>query len=72
MNKDEVSGGGAIAIPKGWVTKIEYLTVDYAEHEQLVKKTFLKKNIDWRENMFKLGSHQNTKSQETIWKIKKY
>ena len=32
-DKDEVSGGGAIAIPKGWVTKIEYLTVDYAEHE---------------------------------------
>ena len=59
-DKDEISGGGAIAIPKGWVTKIEYLSVDYAEHKQLVKKTILKKNIDWRENMFKLGSHQNT------------
>ena len=59
-DKDDNHGGGAIAIPKGWVTKIEYLSVDYAEHEQLVKKTILKKIIDWRENMFKLGSHQNT------------
>lgn len=32
-DKDEISGGGAIAIPKGWVTKIEYLSVDYAEHK---------------------------------------
>jgi hypothetical protein len=32
-DKDDISGGGAIAIPKGWVTKIEYLSVDYAEHE---------------------------------------
>jgi len=30
-DKDEISGGGAIAIPKGWVTKIEYLEVSYAE-----------------------------------------
>jgi hypothetical protein len=32
-DKDDNHGGGAIAIPKGWVTKIEYLSVDYAEHE---------------------------------------
>ena len=30
-DKDEISGGGAIAIPKGWVTKIEYLEVSYGE-----------------------------------------
>jgi hypothetical protein len=30
-DKDEVSGGGAIAIPKGWVKKIEYLEVSYAK-----------------------------------------
>lgn len=33
VDKDDNHGGGAIAIPKGWVTKIEYLSVDYAEHE---------------------------------------
>lgn len=71
-DKDDDHGGGAIAIPKGWVTKIEYLSVDYAEQEQLVKKTIIKKIIDWEKNMFKLDSHQNTKSQETLWKIKKY
>ena len=31
IDKDEISGGGAIAIPKGWITKIEYLEVSYAE-----------------------------------------
>ena len=71
-DKDDNHGGGAIAIPKGWITKIEYLSVDYAEQEQLVKKTIIKKIIDWEKNMFKLDSHQNTKSQETLWKIKKY
>ena len=30
-DKDEVSGGGAIAIPKGWIKKIEYLKVDYVQ-----------------------------------------
>ena len=30
-DKDEISGGGAIAIPKVWVTKIEYLEVSYGE-----------------------------------------
>ena len=30
-HKDEVSGGGSIAIPKGWITKIEYLEVSYGE-----------------------------------------
>ena len=30
-DKDDISGGGAIAIPKGWVTKIEYLEVSYGE-----------------------------------------
>jgi len=32
-DKEDITGGGAIAIPKGWVIKIEYLSVDYAEHE---------------------------------------
>ena len=31
MDKDDNHGGGAIAIPKGWVTKIEYLEVSYGE-----------------------------------------
>ena len=30
-DKEDISGGGAIAIPKGWVTKIEYLEVSYGE-----------------------------------------
>jgi hypothetical protein len=30
-DKDDNHGGGAIAIPKGWVTKIEYLQVGYSE-----------------------------------------
>ena len=30
-DKDDNHGGGAIAIPKGWVTKIEYLNVAYSE-----------------------------------------
>ena len=30
-DKDDNHGGGAIAIPKGWVTKIEYLEVSYGE-----------------------------------------
>lgn len=29
IDKDDNHGGGAIAIPKGWVTKIEYLEVIY-------------------------------------------
>ena len=28
-DKDDITGGGAIAIPKGWIKKIEYLTVSY-------------------------------------------
>jgi hypothetical protein len=32
-DKEDNHGGGAIAIPKGWVTKIEYLSVDYAEQK---------------------------------------
>jgi hypothetical protein len=31
-DKDDNHGGGAIAIPKGWIKKIEYLTVSYSEH----------------------------------------
>ena len=27
---DDTHGGGAIAIPRGWVRKIEYLKVEYA------------------------------------------
>ena len=30
-DKDDNHGGGAIAIPKGWVNKIEYLGVQYAK-----------------------------------------
>ena len=29
-DKEDVSGGGAIAIPKSWIVKIEYLKVSYA------------------------------------------
>ena len=29
-DKDDVTGGGAIAIPKDWLKKIEYLKVEYA------------------------------------------
>ena len=29
-DKEDNHGGGAIAIPRGWVRKIEYLKVDYA------------------------------------------
>ena len=31
VDKDDNHGGGAIAIPRGWVTKIEYLNVAYSE-----------------------------------------
>ena len=31
VDKDDNHGGGAIAIPKGWIKKIEYLTVSYAK-----------------------------------------
>ena len=30
-DKDDNHGGGAIAIPKSWITKIEYLEVSYGE-----------------------------------------
>ena len=30
IDKDDNHGGGAIAIPRGWVRKIEYLKVEYA------------------------------------------
>ena len=30
-DKEDVSGGGAIAIPQGWIKKIEYLTVSYSD-----------------------------------------
>ena len=29
-DKDDITGGGAIAIPKGWIKKIEFLEVNYA------------------------------------------
>ena len=32
-DKDDVTGGGAIAIPKGWIKKIEYLTVSYIKND---------------------------------------
>ena len=31
-DKDDITGGGAIAIPKDWLKKIEYLTVSYSEY----------------------------------------
>ena len=31
IDKDDNHGGGSIAIPRGWVTKIEYLHVAYLE-----------------------------------------
>ena len=30
-DKDDITGGGAIAIPKTWIIKIEYLKVDNAD-----------------------------------------
>ena len=30
-DKDDNHGGGGIAIPTGWVTKVEFLEVSYAE-----------------------------------------
>ena len=30
VDKDDNHGGGAIAIPRGWVRKIEYLKTEYA------------------------------------------
>ena len=30
-DKDDNHGGGCIAIPRGWVTKVEFLEVSYAE-----------------------------------------
>ena len=30
VDREDNHGGGCIAIPKGWVTKIEYLQVTYA------------------------------------------
>ena len=34
LDKDDNHGGGAISLPKGWVTKIEYLGVMYAERSK--------------------------------------
>jgi len=31
LDRDDNHGGGAIAIPKGWVKKIEYLVVGHAD-----------------------------------------
>ena len=28
-DKEDITGGGAIAIPKGWIKKMEYLEVSY-------------------------------------------
>jgi len=32
-DKDDISGGGAVAIPKKWIRKIEYLGVIYGQTE---------------------------------------
>ena len=32
-DKDDVTGGGSIAIPKGLIKKIEYLTVSYIKND---------------------------------------
>jgi hypothetical protein len=29
-DKEDITGGGAIAIPKSWIVKIEYLKINYA------------------------------------------
>ena len=31
LDRDDNHGGGAIALPKGWITKIEYLQVTHAD-----------------------------------------
>ena len=31
LDRDDNHGGGAIAIPKGWIKKIEYLRVTHAD-----------------------------------------
>ena len=33
-DKEDVSGGGAIAIPKSWIVKIEYLKVIYEQRSE--------------------------------------
>ena len=33
-DKEDVSGGGAIAIPKGWIVNIEYLKVSYEQRSE--------------------------------------
>ena len=30
-DKEDISGGGAIAIPRTWIVRIEYLKVDHAD-----------------------------------------
>ena len=30
-DKNDINGGGAIAIPKTWIVRIEYLKVDHAD-----------------------------------------
>jgi hypothetical protein len=35
-DKDDISGGGAVAIPKKWIKKIEYLDVIYGEHYDIL------------------------------------
>jgi len=36
-DKDDNHGGGCIAIPTGWVTKVEFLEVSYAERNDIRK-----------------------------------
>jgi len=33
-DKEDISGGGAIAIPKGWIVNIEYLKVSYEQRSE--------------------------------------
>ena len=33
-DKEDVSGGGAIAIPKSWIVNIEYLKVSYEQRSE--------------------------------------
>ena len=45
-DKDDNHGGGAIAIPKGWVSKDRVFTGRLFRGNVVVKKTILKSSVD--------------------------
>ena len=54
IDKDDNHGGGEVAIPKSWVSEIEYLAVNY-------KQVLKKKLVVARQNkVIKLLSHTTT------------